>query len=668
MSLGFARDSILNLHELAKNAEKIESVPQDEDDNQFLFVEDNNDLPPEDVKNVTFKAGISYSQEIQTPKENDQNLETERITVVENSNKTETTTPKAAAISEHSGFSYDNDAYTDYYNEGSMTYWFNDPYAASYGVPQTSVLKTGKNKNIFCCLLTPWEDKDDECLSDDDEENSGHLEKQAADMEGLQQNSNSQGIIESHTTNANNTNNLPTPQLKSEGNISKLEINVGSAITPAPKQSETVKMGGDGIPKSVSGLKMIANAAVTPESTRALKGILKHTGLKKQVPQPIQSSFKKGNSNQNDNTNQRRLLFPVYEPKVVSQSSENSRDSKSSPKDVTFAAMARVITIGARADMSFMGKSLIWWQRSDYEEFKKTGRIIAKAMLQGGSEIWLQTSDAWGKKQQANKKILRSDTEEYKKALRRYGGSRELEDESDDGVHENKWWCKFGHSRRGLEHIVTAEEGRQRQKNVNMSINAVMDEQRRQRMNRSKDSKKLSQVYMNYTHWARDLSLAAGTADEHAVISNFNEAAKNRSYFLRNRIKTKNIGSVRSSLNEPSLLAILDANTPSNIFLKQQHSDQKMKNSTKSLSDDNKFSNKKNKPASTNKTRVEDSDDTASKCPGFESIHDPLPSHEDIAKKAAGFSADGECDISMSAVLSGLGTVPTNRVTTVGAH
>ena len=31
--------------------------------------------------------------------------------------------------------------------------------------------------------------------------------------------------------------------------------------------------------------------------------------------------------------------------------------------------------------MSFMEKSQVWWQKSDYEDFKKTARIIAKAMV-----------------------------------------------------------------------------------------------------------------------------------------------------------------------------------------------------------------------------------------------------------------------------------------------
>jgi hypothetical protein len=61
--------------------------------------------------------------------------------------------------------------------------------------------------------------------------------------------------------------------------------------------------------------------------------------------------------------------------------------------------MATVISITARDDMSFFVKSCIWWQRNDYDDFKKTARIITKAILCGGSEVWLQTSNAWGKKQ-----------------------------------------------------------------------------------------------------------------------------------------------------------------------------------------------------------------------------------------------------------------------------
>ena len=46
--------------------------------------------------------------------------------------------------------------------------------------------------------------------------------------------------------------------------------------------------------------------------------------------------------------------------------------------------------------MSLGYRACKWWQKCDYDEFKKAGRIISKAMECGGSEVWLTSSNAWG--------------------------------------------------------------------------------------------------------------------------------------------------------------------------------------------------------------------------------------------------------------------------------
>lgn len=200
--------------------------------------------------------------------------------------------------------------------------------------------------------------------------------------------------------------------------------------------------------------------------------------------------------------------------------------------------------------MSYFSRSLIWWQRNDYDDFKKTGRIIAKAMLCGGSEIWLQTSNAWGKKQG---KVKSSPTKEgtdeaYMKAVKQYGvvKKEKLEDEEKFEDVGSKWWCKFGHSRRGLEHIVTVQEGKQRQRFVNIAIRAVLDEQRHQRMTR-KDSNKIASISLQYTSWARDLALAAAAADAEAVQSNFCSTAKCRIVHLKRNL-SHGVGSSRNAV------------------------------------------------------------------------------------------------------------------------
>jgi hypothetical protein len=170
--------------------------------------------------------------------------------------------------------------------------------------------------------------------------------------------------------------------------------------------------------------------------------------------------------------------------------------------------MARVLTIPSRVDLALYQRAQIWWQKSDYDEFKKTGRIISKAMECGGSEVWLTSSNAWGNRAARGAKPA---------------GERGKSDggEAAPADYGNKWWCKFGHSRRGLEHVVSGAEGRARQQSVLLASRMVLEEQRRQRAIRTKDPNKLRNVAMQYTSWARDLSLAAGLADAEAVSNNF---------------------------------------------------------------------------------------------------------------------------------------------------
>mmetsp|Transcript_6474 Transcript_6474/g.9839 ORF Transcript_6474/g.9839 Transcript_6474/m.9839 type:complete len:407 (+) Transcript_6474:325-1545(+) len=341
----------------------------------------------------------------------------------------------------------------------------------------------------------------------------------------------------------------------------------------------------------------------TPSTSKhkvPLKGILKHTVTKPESnSRSVVSSSTAGqkmsglnNNNsdtKNNESNRRRSILPSYEISSPSKD-ENDMDNNQAGDDtkqernkhrVSFSPMARVVNVTARSEMSFFSRSLIWWQRNDYDDFKKTGRIIAKAMLCGGSEIWLQTSNAWGKKQghsnvatniqggNNNDKAV-----QHMESLKKYGVTdNDINNEEKDEDMGSKWWCKFGHSRRGLEHIVSIEEGRQRQRFVNIAIQAVLDEQRRQRVTR-KDPNKIAAVSMQYTSWARDLATAAGTADAEAVKSNFDSKAKCRIHHLRRSLNGKSssviggrggaaggIGNGSGGLHIPSATFILSANS-----------------------------------------------------------------------------------------------------------
>merc|ERR1712176_1034027 len=161
------------------------------------------------------------------------------------------------------------------------------------------------------------------------------------------------------------------------------------------------------------------------------------------------------------------------------------------------------------------------------------------AMECGGRDIWLASSNAWGKKSSKQLSITGSSNShgsEYSRALSKYiRDDKEVEDSS-SSTSGNKWWCKFGHSRRGLEHVVSSREGKARQQAVLLAVSKVMEEQQRQRKARTKDPNKLRNISLQYTSWARDLALAAGAADAEAVSSNFDQAAKTRAHYYAKKM------------------------------------------------------------------------------------------------------------------------------------
>jgi hypothetical protein len=353
----------------------------------------------------------------------------------------------------------------------------------------------------------------------------------------------------------------------------------------------------------------------------------------------------------------RRMLFPsVEDDRYPSQTSSSDPQNPSKQKKKTqFAPMARVIAVASRKDMLFIEKSLVWWQKSDYNDFKKTGRIIAKAMMEGGSEIWLTTSsttNTWGRRissggrrktslsrENVNNPAVTS-TKTNKNTNTDTSSSEEGEDDDIDSFG-NKWWCKFGHSRRGLEHIASMEEGRERQRNVNASIAAVMKEQQRQRMS-GKDVYKLATSGRTYTSWARDLALAAGAADAEAVRANFDTNAKNRAHYLQQRSRGTNNNNNNNSMNNntrkfPTFFMdmsdiaanVLDANTSSSMLLKKKQQKQKQEDKPVPIHNDPD-------PGSINTTKR-------------------------ISKKAAGFG-HGEGSVDMAAVLTGMGPASRTRV------
>ncbi|EJK64513.1 hypothetical protein THAOC_14746 [Thalassiosira oceanica] len=491
------------------------------------------------------------------------------------------TSPQAST---YHGFQYEG--YTDYYTEDYGSYMHND-FATGNA--------TGEDGHIFCCLFAPWIKQSKAQLEDDEEVSSGHLSPDGSASwksgEERECDADKSDLKPPKTTQQDASSDLdeistpPAPALKNkngEGESSEQKAVVFSMsdglgpekeLSPhmmSSRRSDADDMTASSTASSTScsdDQKFAAKEeAAGPEVTKpdTLKGILKVRCRPAQSSKNQKSSGKSSKASTPESP-MKRHLFPSYNPRHTQF--ENS-DSK---KDLTFNPMARVLTIPSRIDIPYAQKTQVWWQRCDYDEFKKTGRIISKAMECGGSDIWLASSNAWGMKQANQRKAPRrmSSETEYDKALSQYVGEHES-DSDDDGRldYGNKWWCKFGHSRRGLEHVVSPSEGKARQKSVQLALQKVVDEQRRQRAARTKDPNKLRNVSMQYTSWARDLAHAAGIADAEAVSSHFDQSAKTRAHYYAKKMNISQGSSidqngVGSGVVRAVTSSILDANTHS---------------------------------------------------------------------------------------------------------
>jgi hypothetical protein len=317
----------------------------------------------------------------------------------------------------------------------------------------------------------------------------------------------------------------------------------------------------------------------------------------------------------------RRSLFPSYDDRKPRKTSNN----------VSFALMARVVTVKSKVDMTEEEKSDIWWQRTDYEDFRKAGRIITRAMLEGGSEIWLASNESLLKKKEKGGKT--SPTGDTIQAA------------------GDKWWHKFGHSRRGLEHVVSVDEGRQRQVNVKNAIRAVVEEQSRQKMCKREDAEKIRTVALQHTSWARDLALASGASDAHAVESAFSEGRHSREFYLLKMSRSKTTGTSNTSVNVPQFMKpVTEASAPKTPIVQQR-----LDAFTASQI---QYRRRKGGVQPT-AASVLAADSTSSDVESMEQVHDAHTTEkgkESLAQQAAGFSADGK-KVNMAAVLSGLGAV-----------
>eukprot|EP00594_Rhizosolenia_setigera_P020524 CAMPEP_0178980584 /NCGR_PEP_ID=MMETSP0789-20121207/26578_1 /TAXON_ID=3005 /ORGANISM="Rhizosolenia setigera, Strain CCMP 1694" /LENGTH=596 /DNA_ID=CAMNT_0020671015 /DNA_START=21 /DNA_END=1811 /DNA_ORIENTATION=+ len=318
------------------------------------------------------------------------------------------------------------------------------------------------------------------------------------------------------------------------------------------------------------GSGSVDSSSISSSIPKMPKGILKN------------STTQKSDERLRDST-QRRSLF-----NGVTYDEYNPKQEKGDTKFVDFSPMAKVLTVPGRHHYPPSVKDLIWWTRKDYQDFKKTGRIISMAMLTGGSEIWLYSDESKNSKTSASEEV------------ENFG---------------EKWWCKFGHSRRGLEHVVCFEEGQHRQQNVVKAIKAVVNEQQRQMRHNINDPTKIANAPARFTAYARDLALAAGMADAEVVRSDFCSKAKSRGHY-------KDVYS-KNYLHDRNMMA-LDSHT---------HPSRKQNSYSQTQ-------NKKNTGVSTS------------------SVKTRATNTSNITKKASGFGQESEDDVDRMVMKIGMNNPP----------
>jgi hypothetical protein len=607
MSLGFARDSVLNLSSLAADkssniSESTSSNTRHESSKSFSITNKDNDK----LIVVTHYMQESSVQEV--PSE---------------ANKSPSV--KETSFQGHySGFAVDYAEYQEY----GMTYE-SYPYTGHYfGV------KKNKSNGWWCCLM-PWmdanrriegeeEDKPVEVLSNtsfsdvESVKSDDDISTESA-LYGERLTGNERAAVMARLRLTNPESSPRSQIINEKGGL----LDTAASSPPKHRESDSEEKKEDSVSK-----------------IRDLKSILRKGSVASKSIANLLASKKPSDSE----NGRRRSLFP-----------EQYQISEKVLKHVQFAAMARVVAVKSKNEMSDLQKSLIWWQKQDYEDFKKTSRMIAKAMCEGGSEVWLSSNNAWQSKASRIGSNHRAIHLSDRSAIVKSDEDKKI---SSDG---NKWWHHFGHSRRGLEHIASVEEGRQRQANVRISIRVVIDEQRRQKMYNKVDAEKLRMLSLQYTSWARDLALAAAASDAEAVEVDFSEQRKTREFYILKHARVQ--GGFHEKL--PSFMMPtkmnpqhLDQNTSTQIRIRQKAS--RIQTPT--------ISRKEN--AVITIEPIHDASSTMTTSHSISSIS------SSISKQAAGF---GTSNVDVSAILSGMGNVESGSntlstmqqptyVPSVGAH
>lgn len=603
MSLGLTRDSVLDLAGLGAEENSSEPEPyftpeskaSEDNEDEFLFL-DESDGEEERKSNTVIRNIPTLPSEIDPDVSSspDNNAQTAEDTISVIFNTASVSPPNYPVITPSSSeYSSDDEYYYDTY----------DPYApTSYG-SQSGSGEGGLFRCLFPFLFNNNETSEKSLsvkspeisefpsTTTESEMNQNDIERPQLEAmektsEPLNKHHNSGNTEENKTPSAETFLGKDSTKTDEE---SKAEIDqYGSPLTNSQRQAvmNRLRLQNFGEEKKESAIESptldLPETDEPSQEEEIASGSVDSSSISS-IPKMPKGILKNSTTQKSDDSTQRRSLF-----NGVTYDEYNPKKEKGDTKFVDFSPMAKVLTVPGRHHYPTSVKDLIWWTRKDYQDFKKTGRIISMAMLTGGSEIWLYSDESKNSKTAASEEV------------ENFG---------------EKWWCKFGHSRRGLEHVVCFEEGQHRQQNVVKAIKAVVNEQHRQMRCNINDPAKIANAPARFTAYARDLALAAGMADAEVVRSDFCSKAKSRGHY-------KDVYS-KNYLDDRNMMALDSHTHPSrnqNSFSQTQ--------------------NKKNTGVSTS------------------SVKTRATNTSNITKKASGFGQESEDDVDRMVMKIGMNNPP----------
>ncbi len=242
----------------------------------------------------------------------------------------------------------------------------------------------------------------------------------------------------------------------------------------------------------------------------------------------------------------------------------------------SFSPYARVLAIESQKDLSEDEKNEIWWQKSDYEDFRKATSKLVKSMLNENIHGWLGLND--DSAQALHPPPLHLISKDKGTSPKRQLPAKSMAEEQEnlhhvsqkakldqcDGARVCSWWDRYGE-------LACFHESRSRQTHIKSAIRVVLDEQRRQRMFRMPDPMKIRLSYIQATSWARDWAhaLAAATAEE--VSGNFSTTSDSgraaSSLFTAKEALSAVLA--KTTIQVGTAMNRLDANTSSQVRFRQ---------------------------------------------------------------------------------------------------